>query len=52
MNLQQTALGGVCYVKDKAPVEVDFLYNELCGDVEGNIYSLGSELKSCSDCFR
>ena len=52
LNLQQTLLEDVCYEKDKAPVEVDVLYSDHCEDLEGNIYSLGSELRSCCDCFR
>ena len=52
MNLQQTLLEDVCYEKDKAPVELDVLYDEVCLDLEGVIYTLGSELVSCCDCFR
>ena len=59
MNLQQTMslsyyvlLDDVCYEKDKAPVEVDVLYDDQCLDLEGVIYTVGSELASCSDCFR
>ena len=52
LNLQQTLLEDVCYEKDKAPVAVDVLYDDQCLDLEGVIYTLGSELMSCSDCFR
>ena len=52
MNLQQTLLEDVCYEKDKAPVELDVLYNDQCLDIQGVIYTLGSELVSCCDCFR
>ena len=52
LNLQQTLLEDVCYEKDKAPVDLDVLYDDQCLDLEGVIYSLGSELVSCCDCFR
>ena len=52
LNLQQTLLSDVCYEKDKTPVEVDVVYDDQCLDLEGVIYTLGSELMSCSDCFR
>ena len=54
-SLQQTVLcvpQGVCYEKDDVPVDVDVLYDDDCVDVDGNIYSLDSELHSCCDCFR
>ena len=51
MTLQQT-LDGVCYEKDKAPVDTDVLYDDQCQDLEGDIYNLGSELMSCCGCFR
>ena len=51
-SLQQTVLGAVCYEKDKAPVELDVVSDIDCVDLEGNIYSPGSELLSCCDCFR
>ena len=43
---------GVCYEKDDVPVDVDVLYDGDCVDVDGNKYSLDSELYSCCDCFR
>ena len=59
MNLQQTLslsyyvlLDDVCYEKDKAPVELDVLYNDKCQDLEDVSYTVGSELVSCCDCFR
>ena len=54
-SLQQIVLcvpHGVCYEKDEVPVELDVLYEDVCVDVDGNIYSLDSELYSCCDCFR
>ena len=54
-SLQQIVLPGlpgVCYEKDEVPVELDVLYDDDCVDVDGNIYSLDSELYSCRDCFR
>ena len=51
-SLHQTVLGHVCYEKDQAPVELDVVSDMNCVDLEGNIYSLGSELRSCCDCFR
>ena len=52
-SLQQTVvLGDVCYEKDEAPVELGVVSNINCADLEGNIYSLGSELLSCCNCFR
>ena len=54
-TLQQTVLcvpHGVCYEKDEVPVDVDVLYDGDCVDLDGNIYSLDSELYSCCDCFR
>ena len=54
-SLQQILLPyppGVCYEKDDVPVDVDGLYDGDCVDVDGNKYSLGSELYSCCDCFR
>ena len=54
-SLQQIVLPyppDVCYEKDEVPVDVDVLYDGDCVDVDGNIYSLDSELYSCCDCFR
>ena len=42
----------LCYEKDTAPVELDVQFNVDCRDLEGNIYRLGSELRSCCDCLR
>ena len=52
LNLHQTLLDDVCYEKDKAPVELDVLYDDQCVDLEGNIYREGSQLMSCCDCLR
>ena len=49
---QQTLLEDVCHEKDMAPVEVDVVYDEQCLDLEGVSFTVGSELASCSDCFR
>ena len=51
-DLQQTLLEDVCHEKDKAPVEVDVLFDDQCLDIEGVRYTMGSELLSCCDCFR
>ena len=54
-SLQHTVLPvppDVCYEKDDVPVDVDVLYDDHCVDVDGNKYSLDSELYSCCDCFR
>ena len=45
-------LGDVCHEKDEAPVELDVLYDDHCQDLEGVIYTTGSVLVSCCDCFR
>ena len=52
VNLQKTLVDDICYEKDKALVDVDVLYDDHCVDIEGVIYSLGSELASCCNCFR
>ena len=52
LSLMTLLLGDVCYEKDKAPVDEDVLFEDQCLDVEGVMYTLGSELMSCCDCFR